>query len=781
FEPRVDWHLAELQPLAEPRSDLVHYFSNAIANLRSHAWKLLETDAEVYTRSVLASSSHKFLSTIMASGTVSDKVSALTLAIQESPVHNIKAFEALMGLARKRNRGQALGALGALVDLLGPGLILPPNRRLRKFESQRGLLGVLQIYRLYRWSVGQSLPGALSEAHLVMWAYEDWLKSAYFNIIQLLEVWCNDEIAYSRMKAVDFVYALLKEKPEQETNLLALLVNKLGDRERKISSRASYLLLQLQNTHPAMKLLLIKAIEELVLLSPGQNTRTKYTAVSTLNQTILSNRDPKTAETLLAIYFDAFIMLLKDPTISFDSSGDNQAERNCKKGTAPATTEHETIEKFVSAVLTGINRAVPFVAEDNPIFDAHIDTLFRVAHSTNFNTSIQALILIQQISLRRHVANDRFYRTLYESLLDPRLMASSKHSLYLNLLLRSLKTDVDTRRVKAFVKRMTQILGLHQAPFSCGILHVILQLRRQFPDIRALFEEPEDCDEIAPTASVNTVMDRGPQKFALSYNGRKRNPEHSNSQYSCLWELSPILNHFHPSVSLAAAGVLSNHPASLRPDLESHSLIKFLDKFVYRNPKNTESTHGVSIMQPLTRSVPLLSKLSQATGTTINHPSFWDKMPDQVAPEDTFFHHYFQRAGKSTQVILEKPVESLSESSDDDVVWRALASSQSEGRMDEVDDFDLGGWDYDDDSDPDQSEASYREETEFHESNNSNDVDGRTGDFNLTRAMSEVLDTTAKAAGGETGESLPTRKFKNLPTFASVDDYATLLAKEPDL
>ena len=59
----------------------------------------------------------------MASGTLEDKVSALTLLIQESPLHTMKAFENLLGLARKKSRNQALLALGALKDLLGQGEI----------------------------------------------------------------------------------------------------------------------------------------------------------------------------------------------------------------------------------------------------------------------------------------------------------------------------------------------------------------------------------------------------------------------------------------------------------------------------------------------------------------------------------------------------------------------------------------------------------------------------------------------------------------------------------
>lgn len=155
----------------------------------------------------------------------------------------------------------------------------------------------------------------------------------------------------------------------------------------------------------------------------------------------------------------------------------------------------------------------------------HVDTLFKVAHSTNLNTAIQALVLIQHLASARNLATDRFYRTLYESLLDPRLVSSSKQALYLNLLLRALKSDVDVRRVKAFAKRMLQIAGLHQPPFICGLLYVIASLRQTFPDLSTLIDEPE------------MSMFDDESKGQNAYDGRKRNPEHSNAQRSCLWEI----------------------------------------------------------------------------------------------------------------------------------------------------------------------------------------------------------------------------------------------------
>lgn len=357
--------------------------------LKMHAQTLLENDSNKYRTSIFASSSHKFLSTIMSSGTLTDKVSALTLAIQESPVHNIRAFDALLTLASKKSRAQALGAIGALVDLLGPGTLLPSDRRLRPFQGQPGLLGTLQKHSVKSWSPSQPLPGKINEEHLISWAYEHWLKDTYFKIIQLLESWCSDEIEYSRMKAVDFVYGLLKEKPEQESNLLTLLVNKLGDRDRKIASRASYLLLQLQISHPGMKPIIIRSIEQDILLHPSQDHRSRYYAVNTLNQTILSSKEPSVAESLVRIYFELFITMLKSGSLGIpleNSSGDAAKKNDSKprnrfdrrggkphgnyppkpqpgsNASVPAT---EAADKLVSALLTGVNRAAPFVGTND--------------------------------------------------------------------------------------------------------------------------------------------------------------------------------------------------------------------------------------------------------------------------------------------------------------------------------------------------------------------------------------------------------------------------------
>lgn len=339
-----------------------------VDRIHERANALLQEENDLYAEAqqTSASSSHKFYSNIMSSGTLSDKISALTLAIQESPLHNTKALESLIGLGRKRSRAQAVEVLRSLKDMFAQGTLLP-NRRLKSFSNQSLLMAAFQGAG-GRWTERDPLPGGLQKSHLVVWAYEDFLKEQYFEVIKILEVWCNDEIEFSRSRAVSYVFELLKEKPEQESNLLRLLVNKLGDPGKKIASRASYLLLQLEQAHPLMKPTVISAVEE-VLFRPGQSQHAKYYSIITLNQTILSLKEEKVAAQLLDIYFALFVTLLKTAQPNKPApKGKPQKGPKGKGRNQPAkgqAQDDEMREKLVSGVLTGVNRAYPFTGSDS--------------------------------------------------------------------------------------------------------------------------------------------------------------------------------------------------------------------------------------------------------------------------------------------------------------------------------------------------------------------------------------------------------------------------------
>lgn len=167
-------------------------------------------------------------------------------------------------------------------------------------------------------------------------------------------------------------------------------------------------------------------------------------------------------------------------------------------------------------------------------------------------------MLIQQLTQSHQVAADQFYRTLYESLLDPRIATSSKQTLYLNLLYKALKNDLNERRIKAFVKRIVQVLGLHQPSFVCGIFYLIRELEKTFVGLRSLFDQPEENDSDDEEVFKDVPDEDGEKQDGADvseskpktngYDPRKRDPEHSNADRTCLWELVSS-THLHPWLS----------------------------------------------------------------------------------------------------------------------------------------------------------------------------------------------------------------------------------------
>lgn len=815
--PRPDWYNTAVISTEDANVDKHTLPLSTLRTLQDYAMSLLKAENERFRKQTESSSTRKFYNTVIASGTLSDKISALTLAVQESPLHNMGALENLIGLARKRSRSQVIDVLRALKDLFAQGSLLPSDRRLYAFSSQPALLRSSE--ELSIWRPGLPLPPGLEEKHFVRWAFESWLKEQFFEILKILELWCNDEIDFSRSKTISYVFELLKEKPEQEANLLRLLINKLGDPVKKIASQTSYLIMQLVAAHPAMKGIVVSAIGDDFIFRPRQSLHAKYYAVVTLNQTILSNSEENVVMKLLEIYFGLFTELLKQHgsngnTESSDVKQLKTPNRNAKR---PGFNDNkrtdndqadELREKLISAILTGVNRAYPYTDGEGQALSSHLDTLFQITHSSNFNTSVQAMLLIQQLSASHYVATDRFYRTLYESLLDPRLPTSSKQQLYLNLLHRALKADTSLNRIRAFYKRILQVLTLHQPPFVCGAFFLLQDLERNFPSLSSLTELPEDDaddvelfrdaedEQIDSNRRQTTKIDSAHR--VQRYDGRKRDPEHSHAENSCGWELLPFLNHFHPSVSVSARHLLSHEKLSGTADLTLHTLIHFLDRFVYRNPKTSSfELKGSSIMQPMasdTQAVLISARVGSKRHIPVNSEEFRLKTADQVDAEDVFFHRYFTSAGKEPPQKKNKPDRMANDqgsigSEDEDEVWKAMMTSAPDLEGSEDSDQDLRMSDLESDFDAEDTGAESGEGLEgvegsiFDESDAEN-LDGEGSDLADTTISSEEAKAAEQqpnpSVAGKSTNGSKRRRTRQLPVFASASEYAQMLEDDAD-
>ena len=135
----------------------------------SYAKELLaEENTKAETHPLLTSSNRSFMSNIITSGTLNDKVSALTLMFRESPLHGIKTLDTLMNMGRKKGRNEAVMAVTSVKDLF-IGSVLP-DRKL--------------IYFADRPLASEDV----KDIHLLLWIFEDHLKKTYLEFLKLIEV-----------------------------------------------------------------------------------------------------------------------------------------------------------------------------------------------------------------------------------------------------------------------------------------------------------------------------------------------------------------------------------------------------------------------------------------------------------------------------------------------------------------------------------------------------------------------------------------------------------------
>ncbi|KAG1734581.1 ribosome biogenesis protein [Suillus lakei] len=811
--------------------------------------KAVETYQSGSSSTVTSSSSdYAFLQKILHSGTLSDRLSALTLLVQSSPLHNTKALVNLKGMAErgkgKGGREESLKALRCILDWwVGGGA---PNRKLKYFRDQP-----------------LSHQG-VKDDHILLWYFEDWLKKYFFSILQILEVLSMDPLVYVRTQALSLTYTLLREKPEQEHNLLRLLVNKLGDSEKSICSRASYHLLQLLQAHPSMKGVVVREMTSLILrpsiatpaTAPTTNTHIRFTdetttstskpkpkpkskpkpdgttkktsndharyyATITLNQIVFVPGDKDVAVQVIDVYFQMFKDLLGESRSSGkqqnaeeqdgEITGKKKKRKTVKEvvGDGGFAEVEDAFSKSISAILTGVNRALPYakLGPSDVSLNKHIDTLFLITHTSTFNTSLQALLLIQQISsslshspessssaLSKSIV-DRYYRTLYQSLHDGRLASSSKQTMYLNLLFKSLKADDNSERVKSFVRRFVQVL----ASGSAGGLYLLGELFSTVPGLRDLSKGSNSTSE-------------------EQYDPRKRDPQFAHPSASPLFELIPLIHHYHPTVSLHARQLLSGQPITSSPDLSLNTLSHFLDRFVYKNPKKAKAK-GSSAMQPAASANDRIG-VKLLKGETSG---------DGYRTIPVFFHKYFSRkhekdknkathtgkgdseaeesddASELDMMLNSMTVMMMRDSDTEEAdIWKAMQASMPRmaGDEDLMADSDsvASGLDDSDDSD---GEVEVDEEDED---------DGSGDDFSMVEAsdnedligLDEVpqglieCDGIADENGGDGEEQWngfgstkkrkqeneskreKRKKLRSLPTFASYKDYAKMIEDGPE-
>merc|ERR1711933_82065 len=154
------------------------------------------------------------------------------------------------------------------------GTALLPDRKLCSLEQQPAI-----SYTLYRKSFSKQL--------LLYFYFEECVKQRYSKFVKILRELTLNHVDYVKSKSLDIVYNLLVSKPEHESILLTLLVNKLGDPSRKIASKTRLFILRLLIEQPKMNLVVACEIEKF-LCRLNIKERAIHNAVILLNQLTLS-------------------------------------------------------------------------------------------------------------------------------------------------------------------------------------------------------------------------------------------------------------------------------------------------------------------------------------------------------------------------------------------------------------------------------------------------------------------------------------------------------------
>uniref|UniRef100_A0A3B4AXR4 CCAAT/enhancer-binding protein zeta n=1 Tax=Periophthalmus magnuspinnatus TaxID=409849 RepID=A0A3B4AXR4_9GOBI len=587
-----------------------------LSKYKALAQQLLENEVDLYRtkKNLQKGANSTWMKTVVSAGVLADRMAAMTVLIQDSPVHSLEHLENLMSMVKKKgSRRMGLMALDTIRELLLSDL-LPENRKLQAF-SQRPLE-----------SLEEKASGNRDtrDRRLLLWIYEHHLKLLVAEFVTALEAVSHDTVLTTKTKALMTAFELLSAQPEQEKALLTQMVNKLGDPEYKLAAKASHVLETLLHRHPNMKGVVCAEVERL-LFRANIGEKAQYYALCFLNQVILSRDNADLAARLIGIYFSFFNWCVK---------------------------RRQVHSKMLGALLSGVNRAYPFAAEGDEAVKKHMDALFSVVHVVKFNTAIQALMLLYQVMDSQQSVSDRYYGALYRKLLDPGLSGSSRQGMFLNLLYKSLRSDTVLRRVKAFLKRLLQVSAEQSPAFVCGALFLLSEVLKSRPVLRCLLQtsevregrreeeleedserfvhtnKPQQPHEDRPSASWVHHHNMEGGKSVQSYDPLHRNPLYCGADLATLWELHQLSGHFHPSVSLFAKTILQGNSILYTGDpLQDFTLIRFLDRFVFRNPKQLKGKREAP-ENVLFESF-LYCKVSVAVGPWVHH-TFWGSHPENV-------------------------------------------------------------------------------------------------------------------------------------------------------
>lgn len=521
--------------------------------------------------------------------------------MQTNPLPNIAALEALISLTKLSNKTN-IDVFDVVTDLFINSL-LPPNRKLVPLPNRGNDWKVLK---------NSTLDKATKDQIYANWHYENELRDQYHGYLLNLQASLQNGKEVNKTKAIYSVSKLLKSCPERETFLLTVLVNKFGDPDKKIASKATYSLRQILMAHPNMAPVMVLETEKLIFRNNITELAQHY-GIGFLSL-IAPIASVETSQKLINICFCFFKIKIEKGDIN---SKTMQAILNCLRIAIQNINDFNEDKKTVEVTTPDV-----------------VNTIYRLIYLSNISIAFQALSLLLQLVLVQDEKHDRYYNALYRKMIDSDIISANNKitSLYFHIVHRSIQQDKSVPRAKAFIKRLLQMTMSFSPGKACGALIVINKILKFRPELLSFnltnvpiaapkvteaemklrkFDDDSDGDEVYKDVPLE---ENGEKKEVAKQNGGsswlhvnnankqkesamtsktqteydpfKRAAAYSGAEFSLYYELLLMSRQFHPTVQVFVENILKCQRIKYFGDpLKDFGLSHFLDRFSFKNPK----------------------------------------------------------------------------------------------------------------------------------------------------------------------------------------------------
>eukprot|EP00554_Chaetoceros_debilis_P006055 CAMPEP_0194075016 /NCGR_PEP_ID=MMETSP0149-20130528/2065_1 /TAXON_ID=122233 /ORGANISM="Chaetoceros debilis, Strain MM31A-1" /LENGTH=1027 /DNA_ID=CAMNT_0038755353 /DNA_START=24 /DNA_END=3107 /DNA_ORIENTATION=+ len=710
------------------------------AKYRKLADSIYHQEVTLY-RYCSSSKDEAWVESTMKRGTLKDRIAAMSVVVSSHPVHKLYALDMLLNLAGVNSDGSHSGqtnervsgmAAEALTDLF-TSTLLPKNRKLVGLESR-------PLY-LYEERTSSSTKKSISPRILLLWRYEEIIKNKYSAFLSqyLGKTMSQNATAgdnMTKVQALRTACSLLKEIPEGEQILLNMIVNKVGDPTRKIASSAGHELRMILETHPNMTQVIAREVQQLAH-RPNLSTRALYNCIIFLNQLKLKKEEDPVEESsegkgvelnngnrkkislaasLINTYFEIFEVAIK-----------KSKQKDGKSKKTNAELDQAMKSRLLGALLTGVNRAHPYLPSSDTGMEEHIDSLYKISHVAPPSACTQAMMLLFHLAVGSNderfqtpveatakdeedrksetSRKDRFYRALYSKLADPNMLFGKHLTMFFNVLFKAMKYDTDNTRVVAFGKRLIHVAFHYNPGVISGALFLLAEVMKHQPglaksvftaDGKMLKFDPSKREPTAAFIKVNkqdyedesSSDEEAKEDLTMETNvNNSGNADESDS--AGLWELSLTVHHYHPTVCKFTSDI---DDVKYNGDpLRDFALAPFLDKFAFRNPKSADKIkkkfrRGESIGE---RRSGLQGGVEALKSLPMNHPDFWAKSKSNLPEQEEFFQKFFtERAKRDDFKGIVRNTQSKNDSDDEDVALDASELKDDGGKDFNWDDTD---------------------------------------------------------------------------------------------